>query len=137
MMELAIYMNRLDQFSKQKYLNLETFRKNGEGVRTPVWFVQEGEKLYVVTMAGSGKVKRIHRDGHVNVAACRMDGRVVGAWLPALACQITDPGVRSAVDRMLEKKYGLLKRLFERQRLKRGSENIVLEITLEGYSQNA
>ena len=28
------------QFAKAKYLNLETFRKTGVGVRTPVWFAQ-------------------------------------------------------------------------------------------------
>jgi len=28
------------QFAKAKYLNLETFRKSGIGVRTPVWFAQ-------------------------------------------------------------------------------------------------
>ena len=25
-------------FSEKKYLNLETFKKNGDGVKTPVWF---------------------------------------------------------------------------------------------------
>ena len=29
------------QFAKAKYLNLETFRKTGVGVRTPVWFAQD------------------------------------------------------------------------------------------------
>jgi len=33
-------MNSLEQFSKMKYLNLETFRKSGQGMQTPVWFVQ-------------------------------------------------------------------------------------------------
>ena len=28
------------QFAGAKYLNLETFRKTGIGVRTPVWFAQ-------------------------------------------------------------------------------------------------
>lgn len=28
------------QFANAKYLNLETFRKRGTGVRTPVWFAQ-------------------------------------------------------------------------------------------------
>ncbi len=29
-------------FDHQQYLNLETFRKNGAGVKTPVWFVEDG-----------------------------------------------------------------------------------------------
>ena len=61
-------MKSLDQFQKQKYLNLETFRKSGESMRTPVWFVQDGESLYVHTVANSGKVKRIRNNGRVNIA---------------------------------------------------------------------
>jgi PPOX class probable F420-dependent enzyme len=53
-------LSALQQFEKQQYLNLETFRKNGDGVKTPIWFVQAGEKLYVRTGGESGKVKRIH-----------------------------------------------------------------------------
>jgi PPOX class probable F420-dependent enzyme len=125
-------MTSLTQFAKQKYLNLETFRKNGLGVKTPVWFVQDGEILYVITMAGSGKVKRIRRDEHVNVAACRMDGKVTGTWVRAQARQVADPEIREKVDRLLGRKYGLLKKLFERQRADRGSQDTVLEIMLEG-----
>lgn len=42
-------MTLLQQFENQQFLNLETFRKNGIGVKTPVWFVQDGETLYVRT----------------------------------------------------------------------------------------
>src|ERR1700761_5842958 len=51
----------------KKYLNLETYRKSGKGVRTPVWFaaarvetpVAYTLKLYVHTPANSGKAKRV------------------------------------------------------------------------------
>ena len=122
-------MGNIDQFARQKHLNLETFRKGGAGVKTPVWFVQEGETLYVQTRADSGKVKRIRRDGRVNVAACRMDGRVTGAWVPARAREASDPDITVKVNRLLDKKYGLLKKLFERQRDSRGAEDTILEIT--------
>ncbi len=54
-------------FAGQKYLNLETFKKNGTGVKTPVWFAEDPSagldssdaKLYVYTIGVSGKVKRI------------------------------------------------------------------------------
>ena len=29
------------QFAEAKYLNLETLRKSGVGVRTPVWFAKD------------------------------------------------------------------------------------------------
>ena len=31
----------LSQFANEKYLNLETYRKNGTPVLTPVWFADE------------------------------------------------------------------------------------------------
>ena len=57
-------MAGLDAFDGKKYLNLETYRRNGNGVRTPVWFAAApegggGQKLYVYTTADSGKAKRI------------------------------------------------------------------------------
>lgn len=125
-------MNPLDQFTKQKYLNLETFRRSGEGVKTPVWFVQDGVSLYVTTMAESGKIKRIRREGRVSIAACRMDGKVTGTWVTARARKVDDPELEAKVDRLLDKKYGLMKKLFARQRASRDSQDVVLEITLEG-----
>ena len=49
-------------FTSQQYLNLETFRKNGAAVKTPVWFVQDGDATFVRTLANSGKVKRIRNN---------------------------------------------------------------------------
>ena len=116
------------QFERQKYLNLETFRKSGEGVRTPVWFAQEGETLYIVTMADSGKVKRIRNNRRVNIAVCKMNGKLTGAWISAQAREITDPEIVMKVDRMLDKKYGIMKKLFDNQRAQKSAKDILLEI---------
>ena len=32
---------RFAAFAGQKYLNLETFKRSGQGVKTPVWFAAE------------------------------------------------------------------------------------------------
>jgi hypothetical protein len=34
-------LDAVRQFAGAKYLNLETFRRTGIGVRTPVWFAQD------------------------------------------------------------------------------------------------
>lgn len=94
-------------FEKQQYLNLETFRKSGAGVKTPVWFVQEGETLFVWTEASSGKAKRIRNNGQVNVAPSRGDGTVLGAWLPAAASCDDSPEAQQHVRGLMAKKYGL------------------------------
>jgi hypothetical protein len=123
-------MSTLEQFRKQQYLNLETFRRSGEGVKTPVWFAQDGEVLYVVTGADSGKVKRIRRNGRVNVAACKMDGRLIGSWVPAQARPVDDPQVHLLADRLLNKKYGLIKKFLDLQRGRNAPPEAILEIRL-------
>jgi len=69
-----------EQFDRHAYLNLETFRKNGEGVRTPVWFLLDGESLYVRTEDRSGKVKRIRRNSRVKVVPSDGRGTPLGEW---------------------------------------------------------
>ncbi len=75
------------QFAGAKYLNLETFRKNGAGVRTPVWFAQEPARaiFYIYSEADAGKVKRIRNNPHVRIAPCNFRGEVRGAWVEARA----------------------------------------------------
>jgi len=101
-----------DAFQKQQYLNIETFRKNGQGVKTPVWFCQEGEVLYVSTGAVSGKVKRVRNNPSVRVAPCNARGDVRGVWLDATV-EILPPSEEKKINDLLNKKYGLIKFLFE------------------------
>ncbi len=69
----------------QKYISLTTFRKTGAGVATPVWFGEDGSKLYVMTRGTMGKTKRIRNNPKVQVAPCTMSGKVTGAQFPATA----------------------------------------------------
>jgi len=125
-------MDAMKQFNRQQYLNIETFRKSGEGVKTPVWFAQDGEILYVLTLADSGKVKRIRNNGRVNVAACKMNGKVTAEWTSAQASEVTDPEITASVNRLLEKKYGLMKKIFDKQRANKGTKETILELKLIG-----
>jgi len=81
--------NPLAAFEGQKYLSLETFRKSGEGVRTPVWFATEEKGgapvLYIYTIGNTGKVKRIRNNPRVRIAPCDMRGNVSGEWIEARA----------------------------------------------------
>ncbi|MCU0487019.1 MAG: PPOX class F420-dependent oxidoreductase [Anaerolineales bacterium] len=123
-------MSALDAFQNQQYLNLETFRKSGVGVKTPVWFVQEDGVLFVRTVADSGKVKRIRNSAMVNIAPCKVDGALVGAWAPASAREVKDQDTSRKVDRMLGKKYGLMKTLFAWTSALQRRKYTVLEIKL-------
>jgi hypothetical protein len=121
-------MSTLEPFARQQYLNLETFRKNGASMPTPVWFVQDGETLYVRTVANSGKVKRIRNNGQVNIAPCKVDGALLGDWLPATAREVQDEQIDQKVDRLLDKKYGLMKKMFALSAALKGRKYTILEI---------
>jgi uncharacterized protein len=70
-----------EQFSGEKYLNLETYRRNGEGVRTPVWFAEESGVMYTRTFEKTGKVKRLRREPRVRTVPCDAHGNPEGEWI--------------------------------------------------------
>jgi uncharacterized protein len=125
-------MINFDQLAKQQYLNIETFRKTGVGVKTPVWFVQDGDTIYVRTVADSGKVKRIRNNGKVNIAPCKSDGTPVGDWVPAMAREVRDEAVDRKVDHLLDKKYGLVKKMFAMASVMQKRKSTILELKLNG-----
>jgi PPOX class probable F420-dependent enzyme len=121
-------MSLLTTFDRQNYLNLETFRKNGDGVKTPVWFVVDGDALFVKTNADSGKVKRIRNLQQVHIAPCKMDGVLLGDWIEASARLVTDPEIDRKIDRLLGKKYGLMKFLFGLTSALQKQKSTIIEI---------
>jgi len=121
-------MNPLEAFVHQQYLNLETLRRSGVGVKTPVWFTQDDGTLFVRTIDNSGKVKRVRQISSVNIAPCKVDGILLGAWTPATAREVKDPAVDRKVDRLLGQKYGLMKALFGLASSLQGRKYTVLEL---------
>jgi uncharacterized protein len=88
----------------QKYISLATFRKNGEKVATPVWFGEDGNKLYVMTRSDMGKTKRIRNNPQVRVAPCTMRGKITGAEYAALA-RILPPEEHAHARQAINRKY--------------------------------
>src|SRR5207245_5547109 len=88
----------------QKYISLTTFRKNGAGVATPVWFGEENGKLYVMTRSISGKHKRIRNNPRVSVAPCTIRGIVTGQAFEAVA-RILGPEEHAMARRAINRKY--------------------------------
>ena len=102
----------LARFSGQNYLNFESYRRSGKSVQTPLWFVEMDGRLYVRTPDDTGKVKRIRHNPRVRIAVCDMRGRLKGDWIDALARFATGPEADRA-NRLLNRKYGLLKHLID------------------------
>ncbi len=111
-MESEKVAEKLKQFAGQQYLNLETFRKSGVGVPTPVWFIEDGGYLFVRTIDNSGKIKRIRNNAHVRVAPCDARGGLLGEWVDAEA-QLVPAETQERVNTLLQKKYGLQKKMFD------------------------
>ena len=90
----------------QKYICLTTFRKNGAGVSTPVWFGEDDGKLYVMTRSDSGKYKRIRNNPRVQIAPCTMRGKIKGPQFPATA-RILPPEEWAHAKQTIHRKYWL------------------------------
>jgi len=45
----------LNELESEKYINLETYRKNGNAVHTPVWFVLSDNLIHVISGEKTGK----------------------------------------------------------------------------------
>jgi PPOX class probable F420-dependent enzyme len=107
-------------FAGHKYLNLETFKKSGDGVKTPVWFAADPSasldssegKLYVYTIGVSGKVRRVRNNPRVKVAPCNMRGDVRSEWVDARAEIVTDAEADHGMQ-LLNKKYAPWKQLLD------------------------
>jgi PPOX class probable F420-dependent enzyme len=106
-----------DDFQRHRYLSLESFRKDGQGVRTPVWFAGDPvsgvpQKLYVYSEANSGKAKRIRRNSRVRIAPCDMRGKLLGDWIEARAEIVADDEEGHGM-RLLNAKYTPWKQLLD------------------------
>jgi len=127
-------MANVAQFNDQQFLSLETFRKNGVGVKTPMWFAQEGGVFYLWTVGTSAKVKRIRNDARVKIAPCKRFGEVTGEWVEANASVDESPAAVLRVQELLRRKVGFMFYVFRgidalRDRWK-GTSRVCLKVTV-------
>lgn len=92
------------KFASQKYISLETYRRNGAAVRTPVWFAEADGTLYVYSLANAGKVKRIRANPRVRIAPCDLLGNLKGDWLEAEA-RVVESDEEKRGHALLNQKY--------------------------------
>ena len=103
-------VNHLDQFLDQKYINLETYKKDGTSIRTPVWFVIDNNLIYVITRDSTGKVKRLKNNHDVQIVSCSFKGEPKNEWVKGKAEKITGKEADIAI-KLRKKKYGMSARL--------------------------
>ncbi|GAA1504190.1 PPOX class F420-dependent oxidoreductase [Dactylosporangium maewongense] len=119
------------QLGDEAYIAVTTFRRDGTAVSTPVWVAPDGDALVIWTVADSGKVKRIRRDGAVTVAPCTVRGVPTGEAVPGHATILGADGGRTARE-LIKRKYGLRGRLFVWMSVRRRGEDgtVGVRITL-------
>jgi PPOX class probable F420-dependent enzyme len=90
----------------QRYISLATFRKTGVPVYTPIWFAEDGDKLYFMTNSKLGKVKRIRNNPQVKIAPSTIRGKITGPEFPATV-RIMRPEEYARVRQLINAKYWL------------------------------
>jgi uncharacterized protein len=74
------YNNYPRLLETEKYINLLTYKKNGEPVLTLVWFIFKDNKIFIRTSNKSGKFKRIKNNKNIKFALCNVRGKLKGGW---------------------------------------------------------
>lgn len=121
--------SRLAQLAEERYLSLETYRRTGQAVATPVWFAVDRDVIYVYSLATAGKVKRIRNNPRVRIAPCDVRGTLKGAWVDATAHIVDEREAAQAHD-LLVAKYGWMKRLADLFRKIRPKPRAVIAIVV-------
>jgi PPOX class probable F420-dependent enzyme len=93
-------------FADEPYINLETFKRDGNGVKTPVWAAPLDGTLVVMSAGDAYKVKRLRRDPRIRVAACDVRGKVRGEWRDGRGRVLDDPAHVERAHAALRSKYG-------------------------------
>jgi PPOX class probable F420-dependent enzyme len=98
------------QFENAKYINLESFKRDGNPVSTPVWFVVDNGIIFVVTRSNTGKVKRIRNNPNVRIVPSGFRGEPKGVWCDGTA-KTVGFGDYDRIIRLRNKKYGFQAKL--------------------------
>ena len=101
----------LEALFRGRYLSVTSFKRDGTGVATPVWFVSDGRRLLALTDLHSAKVRRIRRDPRILVASCRASGKLRSEPIPARATVLTATPELEHVQALLKERYAISYRL--------------------------
>lgn len=95
----------------QSYIALTTFKKNGQGITTPTWFVFDNNKIYFYTAQKFWKVRRIRNNPNVEIAPANArigapsDYQIIGETIKGIA-RLLEGEEAKAASRLLGRKYG-------------------------------
>jgi PPOX class probable F420-dependent enzyme len=111
--------------AKAQYILLTTFTKDGRPKPTPIWAAVDQDRLLVITVGDSWKVKRIRNTPRVTMATCTMGGRATSEAVEGTAA-VLDKSETAAVYDAIGKRYGIVGKVFNFfSKMRGGMENNV------------
>jgi uncharacterized protein len=111
--------------AKAQYILLTTFTKDGRPKPTPIWAAVDNDRLLVITVGDSWKVKRIRNTPRVTLATCTMGGRATSDAVEGTAA-VLDKSETNFVYDAIGNRYGILGKVFNFfSKLRGGMENNV------------
>lgn len=113
-LDLPVRHDGFDALRGHTHMLLVTYRRDGTPVPTPVWFGQDGDRLYVWTEEEAYKAKRLRRDDRALVAPCTPRGAPTGPPIAAVGRVVDDPERRAHAAAVIRASWGPMRRLFER-----------------------
>ena len=124
-------MSAIDTLGRQKYVLLETRKRDGSWVGTPVSIVVDGGRAFFRTWDVSGKAKRLRNFPEVRVAPSTMRGKPTGPSVAGTARLLDDAEV-TRVRALLAAKYPILqRRLVPWMHARKGWTTLHYELTLD------
>jgi len=118
------------RFPNQRVISLESYKKNGAPVQTPVWLVEDAGTIYVRTSPKTWKAKRIRKNPAVRIAPSNMRGAILGSWVKGEAHFVGGEQADHILN-LFKKKYGIMGRItdfFNMLRGKRSTTVIAIKI---------
>ena len=95
----------LDALFPGRYLSITSFKRDGTGVATPVWFVSDGTRLFALTHLNSAKIRRLRHTPRVLVAPCWVNGKLRREPMAAHAEVLTEDSDLERIQKLLLERY--------------------------------
>ena len=103
---------KISDFIDGQYINIETFKKDGSSVRTPVWYIIQDDLIFIRSDRNSWKVKRIRKNSHVKISKCNMFGKTNSELFDGTA-SIKEKTNQINMDEFFDKKYGIKNKILK------------------------
>jgi uncharacterized protein len=113
---------------------LTSFRRNGQGVGTPVGMMSAHNKLYFMTPASTWKARRIAHTPHVRLALCTFQGKALSPPAEGTARRLAGPEAKRGRKLICVGPFGFLMNLFYLLRYP-GDKTAVYEVSLHADRQ--